>query len=74
MIDSPVLKGVIEDLEVFANEFPFVLKKKIVKDNLSIEQRVGLQTFKKRKGIVLFKADKGSGIVLLNECFYKSKI
>ena len=74
MIDSPVLKGVIEDLEVFANEFPFVLKKKIVKDNLSIEQRVGLQTFKKRKGIVLFKADKGSGIVLMNECFYKSKI
>ena len=74
MIDSPVLKGVIEDLEIFANEFPSNMNKKIIGDNLTVEQRLGLSTFKKRKGIVLFKADKGSGIVLLDQCFYKSKI
>ena len=73
-INSPVLKGIIEDLEMFANEFPSNMEKQIVSDNLTVEQRLGLSRFKQRKNIVLFQADKGSGIVLLNELFYKSKI
>ena len=46
----------------------------VVRDNLTIDQRIGLSTFKKRKDILYFKADKGSGVVLLNELFYKYKI
>ena len=73
-VKSTVLKGIIEDLEVFANEFPKNMPELIVKDNLTIDQRAGLSHFKRRKGILYFKADKGSGVVLLNELFYKNKI
>ena len=72
-VKSNVLKGIVEDLEIFANEFS---EKDFlnVKDNLTIDQRLGLNKFKRRKGILYFKADKGSGVVLLNEIFYKQKI
>ena len=73
-VKSTVLKGVIEDLEVYANEFPNNMPELVVKDNLTIDQRAGLSCFKRRKGILYFKADKGSGVVLLNELFYKYKV
>ena len=74
MVKSQVLKGIIEDLEIFANELPHNVPNFVVNDNLTVDQRVGLSVFKKRKNILYFKADKGSAIVLLNELFYKYKI
>ena len=73
-VKSPILKGIIEDLEVFANEFPNNMETLSVRDNLTIEQRMGLNVLKKRHGILIFKADKGAGCVLLNELFYKYKV
>lgn len=73
-VKSQVLKGIIEDLEIFANEFPNNVPSLSVRDNLTVDQRVGLGVFKKRKNILYFRADKGSAIVLLNELFYKYKI
>ena len=73
-VRSPILKGIIEDLEVFANEFPKNLRSKPVQDNLTVDQRLGFNVLKKRKGILVFKADKGAGCVLLNELFYKYKV
>jgi hypothetical protein len=73
-VKSNVLKGIVEDLEVFANEFPGNMETLNVRDNLTVDQRVGLTTFKRRKSILYFKADKGSGVVLLNEMFYKYKV
>ena len=72
-VKSTVLKGIIEDLEVFANEFPKNMPELTGKDNLTIDQRAGLSHFKKRKEILYFKADKGSGVVLLDELFYKKQ-
>ena len=73
-VKSLVLKGIIEDLEVFSNEFPKNVPEVVVRDNLTIDQRIALSTFKKRRNILYFKADKGSGVVLLNELFYKYNI
>ena len=73
-VKSQVLKGIVEDLEVFANDFPQNMDTLEVRDNLSIDQRIGLKVFKKRDNILYFKADKGSGVVLLNELFYKYKV
>ena len=73
-VKSKVLKGIVEDLEVFANEFPKNMETVVVNDNLTVDQRVALTTFKRRQDILYFKADKGSGVVLLNELFYKYKI
>ena len=73
-VKSKTLKGIIEDLEIFANDFPNNVNNVLVKDNMSIEQRIGLGVFKQRKNILYFRADKGSGVVLLNEPFYKDKI
>ena len=74
VVKSPVLKGIVEDLEVFANEFPNNMETRVVRDNLTVDQRVGLKVFKKREGLLFFKADKGAGSVLLNELFYKYKV
>ena len=57
MVKSNVLKGIVEDLEVFANEFPGNMETLEIRDNLLIDQRVGLSTFKRRKGILYFRAD-----------------
>ena len=73
-VNSQVLKGVIEDLEIFANEFPEGLNKIEFKDNLTADQRNSITVFKNRKGIVYFEADKGSSVVILNENFYKFKV
>lgn len=73
-VKSHVLKGIVEDLEVFSNEFPNNMETVVATDNLSVDQRMGLNAFKKRKGILYFKADKGSGVVILNELFYKYKV
>ena len=73
-VKSKVLKGIVEDLEVFANEYPKNVETTVVTDNLTVDQRVALSTFKRRQGILYFKADKGSGVVLLNELFYKYKV
>lgn len=74
MVSSKILKGIVEDLEILANEFSKNISPTPFKDNLTIDQRLGLNCFKKRKGVLYFKADKGSGVVLLNENFYKCKI
>lgn len=73
-VKSQVLKGIVEDLEVFANDFPKNVSEFPLRDNLSVDQRIGLSVFKKRKNILYFKADKGSGVVLLNDIFYKYKV
>ena len=73
-VKSPVLKRIVEDLEIFASEFTTDIPPLLVRDNLTVDQRVGLSVFKKRKNMLYFRADKGSAIVLLNELFYKYKI
>ena len=72
--NNVILKSVVEDLEMYANELPDVLKKQDITDNLTKEQRLALEKFKNRKNVLFFKADKGSGICLLNPDFYKSKV
>ena len=74
IVNSQILKNVIEDLEIFANELPEDLAKTNVMDNLTTDQRMALSIFKQRRGLVYFKADKGSSVVILNEDFYKVKI
>ena len=59
---------------MFANELPDVLNKVDVSDNLTSEQRVAIDTFKARKNVLMFKADKGSAICLLSPEFYKYKV
>ena len=74
-VSSTVLKGVIEDLEVFANELPDGLEKETdIKDNLTTEERTGLNMFKAHKNILYFRADKGASVVLLNPEFYRDKV
>ena len=72
MTKYPVLKSVINDLEVFANELkdlPFAE----VNDNLTPSQRKGLNSFKSNDTLY-FKADKGTSVVLLDKDFYKEKV
>ncbi|NQY54553.1 MAG: hypothetical protein HRT42_13390 [Campylobacteraceae bacterium] len=71
---NEVLRGVIEDLEILANEYPSQVDYSNIKDNLTLEQGTSFDIFKKRKDIVYFKADKGSGVVLLDPDFYKDKV
>ena len=71
---NPVLKSCIEDLEVYANELSDSSKKVDIKDNLTSEQRNAINVFKRRHNVLFFKADKGSGICLLNPEFYKLKV
>ena len=73
-VKSEVLKNIIEDLEMFANDFQKQVPKIYVSDNLSPEQRQAISTFKNRKGLVYFKADKGSAVVILDEDCYKNKV
>ena len=73
--NNQVLKSIVEDLEMYANELPDVLKKDDnIVDNLTKDQRLAVETFKSRKNVLFFKADKGSGICLLNPNFYKLKV
>ena len=72
--NNETLKSCVEDLEMFANELPDVLNKSNTSDNLTSEQRVAIDTFKARNNVLLFKADKGSGICLLSPEFYKCKV
>ena len=69
----PVLKSVIEDLELFANDLDS-LQRVPVKDNISKSQRLGLDSLKTRDDIVIFKADKGNSLVILDRDFYKFKV
>ena len=71
---SPVLKKVVEDLEIFANNVPNNLTRVHRDDNLTIEQRAAISTFKHRKGVLFFAADKGASVVILNEEFYRFKV
>lgn len=73
-VKSTVLKSVVEDLEIFANEFPNNMPQLEVRDNLTVEQREGLKSFQKHRRLLYFKADKGTAVCLLNELFYKYKI
>ena len=73
VVKSQTLKGIVEDLEIFANEIPESVAFSS-KDNLTPEQRLALGDFKKQKNILYFKADKGSSVVLLDPLFYKYKI
>ena len=72
--NNKILKSCVEDLEMYANELPDVLRKEEIADNLTKEQRIALEKFKNRKNVLFFKADKGSGICLLNPDFYKCKV
>ena len=73
-VSSTVLKDTVEDLEKFANKLPGNLVKSKEKDNLTMEQRAGLNIFKARRDILYFRADKGASVVLLNPEFYKDKV
>ena len=68
-----VLKSVINDLEIFANELD-QLTNITVRDNLSIDQRKGLTSIKSNDKILYFKADKGTSVVLLDKDYYKEKV
>ena len=71
---SPVLQKVVEDLEIFANNVPNNMTRVHRDDNLTTEQRAAISTFKQRKNVLFFEADKGSSVVILNELFYRFKI
>ena len=73
-VKSEVLKNVIEDLEMFSNDFQEQVPKIHVDDNLTPEQRQAIEIFKKREALVYFKADKGSAVVILDEDFYRNKV
>ena len=64
----------MDDLERFANSIPGNLTRVNRDDNLTVEQRGAIDTFKNRKNILFFVADKGSSVVLLNEAFYRVKV
>ena len=67
------LKGLIADLEIFANEV-HNLKREEVKDNLTPIQREGLNFLKEHKNLLYFKADKGGGVVFLDPDFYENLV
>ena len=69
----PVLKSIINDLEMFSNELDD-LSKNTVDDNLSATQREGLKSIQNSKSILYFNSDKGSAPVLLDRAYYKDKI
>ena len=69
----PVLKSIIEDLELFANDLDSI-EKKPISDNLTKNQRLGLESLKSRKDIIIFKADKGNSLVILDKDFYENKV
>ena len=64
----------VEDLEIFANELPNNLDRYGYDHNLNAEWRTAINIFKTRKGVMYFKADKGSSVVILNEEFYRFKM
>ena len=68
-VKSNTLRGIISDLEIFANGLSDLPKAEI-NDNMSVDQRTGLQTLKKDPNIVIFTADKGSSMVVLDKDFY----
>ena len=45
MLQAQFLKGLIEDLEAFANELPSGLAKVDIEDNLTKDQRSGFNFF-----------------------------
>ena len=67
------LKGLIGELEIFANEVAH-LKRVEIKDNLTPSQRVGLNFLKNHKQLLYFKADKGGSIVFLDPDFYSNLV
>ena len=69
----PVLKSIVEDLEILANDFDDSERLK-VKDNLNPEQRKSLENLKHNKNLLYFKADKGTSIVLMDSNYYREKI
>ena len=69
----PVLKSVVDDLEFLANDLEST-QRVAVKDNLSKSQRLGLDSLKIRDDIIIFKADKGNSLVILDKDFYKFKV
>ena len=71
---SKALKNTVDDLERFATSIPGNLTRVNRDDNLTVEQRGAIDTFKNRKNILFFVADKGSSVVLLNEAFYRVKV
>ena len=71
---NEVLKTVVQELEILANEFPLQVDNSNFRDNMTPLQRQGFEKFKKRKNVVYFKADKGAGVVLLDPNFYKDSV
>ena len=67
------LKGLITDLEIFANEVGD-LERKVVDDNLTTSQREGLNFIKTHDNLLYFKADKGSGVVFLDPDYYSNLV
>ena len=67
------LKGLITDLEIFANEVGD-LERKVVNDNLTTSQREGLNFIKTHDNLLYFKADKGSGVVFLDPDYYSNLV
>ena len=74
VMNNEVLKGVVEDLEILANEYPSEVDYSKVKDNLTLEQGASFDSFKRRKDMVYFKADKGAGVVLMDPDYYRDGI
>ena len=57
-VKSQVLKGIVEDLEVFANEFPKNMETRDVVDNLTVDQRVALKVFRKETDYYFLRLTK----------------
>ena len=67
------LKGIIVDLEMFANEVGD-LERVTKKDNLSPKQRIGLNFLKNNDNLLFFKADKGGSVVFLDPDQYSKLV
>ena len=47
---------------------------KLIKHNITLEQRNAIKSLVKDKSIVIKEADKGVGIIIMNTDFYKRKV
>ena len=70
---SAVLKGIVEDLELYANELSEKDRLEF-NDNLTKIQREGLKSLKSKDNILISKADKGSSFIVLDRDFYRQKV
>ena len=70
-------KGRNDKLEMFINvneSFVKNAEKRSINHNINLKERNALKSLQNDTDIIVKEADKGSGIVIMNKTYYKSKI